>query len=143
MGDELLRPLELLEDFLRDGEPVSEQFVHDLSKVVDGGGSEMLVARECGEVLGVAVLAFHLNISVGGLITSIEELYVRPEARRRGVGKALLEAVGVRCVERDVSYVEVEVVDHVAKDFYAANGFEVEGDVAVFSKSYPLPGLTG
>ena len=72
------------------------------------------------------------------LFASIEDLYVRPEARRKGVGKALLEAADERCAAREISYVEVQVEDEAAEAFYAALGYEPETGVRVLSRSLAI-----
>ena len=137
-GAELTEPLSLLEEFLRDGEPVPEDFARRLRESVEVGDLEVLAARAEGRVVGVAVLAYRLSNSAAGLFASIEDLYVEPAARRRGVGLALLEAVGERCAARGVSYVEAQVEDEEAAAFYGALGYEEEPGVRVFSRSYVL-----
>jgi GNAT superfamily N-acetyltransferase len=137
-GAELAEPLSLLEKFLRDGEPVPEEFTRRLREAVERGDLDVLAARAEGRVVGVAVLAYRPSISAAGLFASIEDLYVEPAARRRGVGRALLEAVGGRCAARGVSYVEAQVEDEEAAAFYAALGYEGEPGVCVYSRSYIL-----
>lgn len=137
-ADELDEPLRLLESWLRDGEPASEDFVRRLRGSVRNGDTEVLEAREGERVVGVAVIAYRLNISAGGLSAGIEDLYVAPEVRRRGVGRALLEAVDERCVASGISYLEAQVEESAAGDFYAAFGYEPEPDVRVFSRSVTL-----
>jgi GNAT superfamily N-acetyltransferase len=138
LATDLAGPLALLEESLRDGEPVPEDFIERLRRAVEAGDVEILAARTEDRILGVAVLAYRLNISAGGLFASIEDLYVRPEARRRGVGRALLEAADERCASRNISYVEVQVEDDEAGAFYAALGYEPEPSVQVLSRSLPL-----
>jgi GNAT superfamily N-acetyltransferase len=135
---ELAEPLRLLEESLREGEPVAEDFVEMLREAVEAGAVEVLAARAEGRVVGVAVLVYRLSISAAGLFASIEDLYVRPEARRRGAGRALLEAVEERCASRGVSYVEAQVEDEGAAAFYSALGYEEEPGVRVFSRSFSL-----
>ncbi len=135
---ELAEPLRLLEESLREGEPVAEDFVEMLREAVEAGAVEVLAARAEGRVVGVAVLVYRLSISAAGLFASIEDLYVRPEARRRGAGRALLEAVEERCASRGVSYVEAQVEGEGAAAFYAALGYEEEPGVRVLSRSYVL-----
>jgi len=134
----LAEPLRLLEGFLRDGEPVPEGFAEALRAAVERGEIEVLAAREEGRVVGVVVLAYCLSVSAAGPFASIENLYVKPGARRRGVGRALLEAVGERCTSCGVSYVEAQVEDEEAGAFYGAVGYEVEPGVRVFSRSHVL-----
>jgi ribosomal protein S18 acetylase RimI-like enzyme len=117
---------------------VPDDFGKALRKAVEAGELEVLVARAEGRVVGVAVVAYHLSVSAAGLFASIEDLYVRPDARHRGVGRALLEAVEERCASHGVSYVEVQVEDDEAAAFYTALGYEEEPEVRVFSRSYSL-----
>ena len=134
----LAEPLALLEEALRDGDPVPEDFVDRLRKAVEAGDVEVLAARSEDQILGVALLAYRLNVSAGERFASVEDLYVRPEARRRGVGRALLEAVDELCAERGISYVEAQVEEKEAQQFYAALDYEPEAGVRVLSRSLPI-----
>jgi GNAT superfamily N-acetyltransferase len=136
-ADALSEPLKLLEEALRDGEPLPQAFAGRLARDVEGGNLEVLSARAGGSLVGVAVLAFRPNVSLGADFASVEELHVRPEERGRGVGRALLAAVVERCRGRGVSYVEVQTDDEAAA-FYEALGFEPETDVRVLFRSYEL-----
>jgi GNAT superfamily N-acetyltransferase len=137
-GPGLAGPLRLLEEFLREGEPVPEAFATRLREAAEAGGVEVLAARAEGRVVGVTLLAYRLSVSAAGTFGSIEDLYVRPDARRRGVGRALLEAVREQCAARGVSYVEAQIEDEEAAAFYSALGYELEPGVRVFSCSYAL-----
>jgi GNAT superfamily N-acetyltransferase len=134
----LAEPLALLEEALRHGDPVPEYFADRLRKAVEAGDVEVLAARAEDQILGVALLAYRLNVSAGGLFASIEDLYVRPEARRRGVGRAMLKAVDELCAERGISYVEAQVEEKEAELFYTALGYEPETGVRVLSRSLPI-----
>ena len=136
--DRLAEGLGLLEEALREGEPVPAPFVERLRGAVERGDREMLSASEAaGRIVGVALLSYGLNVSAGGPFASIEELHVRPGARRRGVGGALLAAVEERCAARGISYVEVQT-DEEAAAFYEAAGYEREDGVLVLSRGLPL-----
>jgi GNAT superfamily N-acetyltransferase len=134
----LAEPLALLEEALRDGDPVPEDFADRLRKAVEAGDAEVLAARAEDQILGVALLAYRLNVSAGGLFASVEDLYVRPVARRRGVGRALLQAADERCEDHGISYVEAQVEEREAEQFYAALGYEPETSVRVLSRSLPI-----
>jgi GNAT superfamily N-acetyltransferase len=135
---DLAEPLALLEESLRDGEPVPRHFAEILRRSVEAGDIEILAAHTGDRTLGVLVLAYCPSISAGGLFASIEDLYVRPEARRKGVGKALLRAADECCAARKISYVEVQVEDEAAETFYKTLGYRPEGGVRVLSRSQPL-----
>ncbi len=137
-GQDLAEPLKLLELSVRDGEPVTPGFAGSLREEMKQGRIEVLAARLDGAVVGVAVLSFRPSVSAGSLFASIEEIYVEPEARRRGLGKTLLEFVEERCALRGVSYIEVQTVDETAIAFYEASGYEPESEVVVLSRSVAL-----
>ena len=137
-GAGIVEPLRLLEEHLREGDPVPGDFAQRLCETVEAGELDVLAARAEGRLVGVAVLAYRLSISAATLFASVEDLYVRPDARRRGVGRALLEAVRERCAAHRVSYVEAQVEDEAAAALYAALGYEPEFGVRVFSRSYAL-----
>jgi GNAT superfamily N-acetyltransferase len=134
----LAEPLALLEEALRDGDPVPEDFADRLRKAVEAGDAEVLAARAEDQILGVALLAYRLSVSAGGLFASVEDLYVRPEARRWGVGRALLQAADERCEDHGISYVEAQVEEKETELFYSALGYEPETGVRVLSRSLPI-----
>ena len=133
--EELAKPLSLLEESLRNGEPVPPLFAEQLAQAVERGDLELLAAWVNGALVGVTVLAFRSSISLGAPFVSIEDLYVKPGARRQGAGRALLGAVEERCKERGVSYVEVQT-DGEAAAFYIGLGYKPEEEVRVLSCSY-------
>jgi GNAT superfamily N-acetyltransferase len=133
--EDLAKPLSLLEESLRNGKRVPPLFAEQLAQAVERGDLELLAAWVNGGLVGVAVLAFRSSISLGAPFVSIEDLYVKPGARRRGAGRALLGAVEEWCKERGVSYVEVQT-DGEAAAFYIGLGYEQEEEVRVLSCSY-------
>ena len=135
---DLAGPLVLLEEALRDGDPLPEDVVDRLRKAVDAGDVDVLTARAEDRILGVALIAYRLNVSAGGRFASVEDLYVRPAARRRGVGRALLETLEELCAERGISYIEAQVEETEAELIYAALGYEPETGVRILSRSLPI-----
>ncbi|MDP8899876.1 MAG: GNAT family N-acetyltransferase [Actinomycetota bacterium] len=139
-GPNLREPLRLLEEWLREGEPVPEPFLKELRRHVEAGDIEVLAANLEGRMVGVLVLAFRPNVSLGAPFASIEDLYVYPQFRRQGVGRILLQAAADRCSRRGVSYLEAQVEENAADAFYAASGYEAEPGARVLSRSLPIGG---
>ena len=81
------------------------------------------VSEDGGEPLGFACGVLRSNRSA-----EVTELYVRPSARRRGVGRQLLRAVVAHLHERGACFVSVEVgVDNTtARSVYEQAGFRPE-----------------
>lgn len=134
----LREPLRLLEEWLRDGEPLPDGFEAEMRRHVEAGDIEVLAAQLEDRTVGVLVLAFRPSVSLGGRFASIEDLYVVPEARRQGVAGSLLHAAHRRCKDRSVSYLEAQVEENEAGELYAAGGYAPEPGVRVFSRSLLL-----
>jgi ribosomal protein S18 acetylase RimI-like enzyme len=85
----------------------------------------LLLARAGAEVVGIAYLATIWSVEHGGRSGWLEELYVIPEYRERGIGQALLTAVMERARELGLVAVDLEVdVEHQrAEALYARFGF--------------------
>jgi len=79
-----------------------------------------LVARHGGAVLGCAGL--RLVAAGTGEVTRV---FVMPEARRRGVGQRLLEAVEAAAREQEVTRLRLDTGRHLneARRLYARNGY--------------------
>src|SRR5688572_9606692 len=86
--------------------------------------AEALIAELSGEVVGFALFFHNFSTFVGRKGLYLEDLYVRPHARRRGVGRCLVSFVARIAVERNCGRFEWAVLDwntH-AVDFYRALG---------------------
>jgi ribosomal protein S18 acetylase RimI-like enzyme len=86
---------------------------------------KLLVARQDGRVVGVAVVSFLFTLEHGGRSAWLDELYVAPEARGLGIGRALTEealriAAEEGCVALDL---EVEPGHEIAEGLYERMGF--------------------
>ncbi len=61
--------------------------------LADPSRARIFVAREAGRVIAMAALHFTTSTAEGGKAAWFEDCVVRPEYRRKGIGKALLEFV--------------------------------------------------
>ena len=82
------------------------------------------VAERDGEVVGTAVWFLTFSTWTGTHGVWLEDLYVRPEARGGGLGRALLAALAAVCAERGYARLEWTVLDWNAPalGFYRALG---------------------
>ncbi len=82
-----------------------------------------------GAAAGHVVLTVSFSMEYGGLRGFVDDLYVRPDARRRGVGAALLAAVRDACAGRGVRAMHVEVgpENTGARQLYAEAGYTDSG----------------
>jgi GNAT superfamily N-acetyltransferase len=84
------------------------------------------VAVLAGEPVGFALWFYNYSTFRGRHGLFLEDLFVRPDARRRGAGKALLKHLAQRCVGEGLGRLEWAVLDWNAPaiSFYDALGAE-------------------
>ena len=81
-----------------------------------------LMADEDGQAAGFALYFFNYSTWLGRPGIYLEDLFVEPEFRGRGIGKALLERVAAMAVEKGCERLEWAVLDWntPAIEFYRA-----------------------
>jgi len=92
---------------------------------VEGRGA-LLVVRDGERVLGVAALSYLWTLEHGGYAAWLDELYVLPGERDRGVGLALLSAAleTARAAGAIALDLEVEASHARVEGLYRRNGFK-------------------
>ena len=82
------------------------------------------VAEHAGEVVGTALWFLNFSTWRGTHGIYLEDLYVQPGHRGRGLGQELLRTLAALCVERGYSRLEWSVLDWNTPsiDFYKAAG---------------------
>lgn len=87
-----------------------------------------------GEVAGFALWFVSFSTWLGRHGIYLEDLYVRPEHRGEGLGKALFAELARVCVERSYGRLEWSVLDWntPAVDFYRAHGATPQDEWTVF-----------
>lgn len=69
------------------------------------------IAEAGGAAVGFALWFYNYSTFRGRAGIYLEDLFVRPEARGLGAGKALLQRLAQRCVEADLGRLEWSVLD--------------------------------
>lgn len=84
------------------------------------------VADVGGEVVGFALWFLNFSTWLGVHGIYLEDLYVRPDQRGRGLGRRLLQTLAALCVERGYGRLEWWCLDwnESARGFYASLGAE-------------------
>lgn len=100
----------------------------------DPVGQGWLIRVDAG-IEGYVVVCLGFSIEYGGYDAFVDELYVRPAFRRRGIGLAALAHAEIHLRHRGVRTVHLEVANHktVTRDLYRRLGF-VDHDRVLMSK---------
>ena len=88
---------------------------------------ECLVAELDGRLVGLAHLIFHRNTSLAGSTCYLQDLFVDPEVRGTGAGRALLRHIVAQARERGIRSLWLETGSEdafiSARALYASEGF--------------------
>jgi len=121
---ELLAMIRELAEFERAADEVeaTEEVLHR-SLFGDSPAVFAHVADVDGDVAGMAIWFLNFSTWLGTHGIYLEDLYVRPQARGTGAGRALLSTLAAICVERGYARLEWWVLHwNPAREFYAALG---------------------
>ena len=93
----------------------------------DSPAAEALIAEENSAAVGYAIFFSTFSTFIGRAGIWLEDLYVRPDYRRRAIGKKLLKSVGEIARERNAGRYEWCVLDwnQNAIDLYRKMGGEI------------------
>jgi ribosomal protein S18 acetylase RimI-like enzyme len=82
------------------------------------------LAYDGSEAAGYVIMTVRFAMEFAGLSGAIDDLYVRPSARRKGFGKLLIESLLIECEDRGLAelHVEVEPGNEAAQALYLRFG---------------------
>jgi GNAT superfamily N-acetyltransferase len=99
-----------------------------VERIMGGDDGEYLLGAVGGEPVGVCQVRFRWSVWKSAEDCWLEDLFVREEARRSGLGRALVEAALERAGERGCKRIELDVNEDnsAALALYEACGFLTE-----------------
>ena len=123
---------------LADYEKLSDEVVADEATletwIFDKQKAEVIFAVENGKEIGFALFFHNFSTFLGRAGIYLEDLYVRPECRGKGYGKAILKKLASIAVERGCGRLEWWCLDwnKPSIDFYLSLGAEPMSDWTVY-----------
>ena len=102
--------------------------------IFDKQKAEVIFAVEDGKEVGFALFFHNFSTFLGRVGIYLEDLYVKPECRGKGYGKALLKKLASIAVERGCGRLEWWCLDwnKPSIDFYLSLGAEAMSDWTVY-----------
>lgn len=103
--------------------PAAAVIAERAAPLIESGEVTVLFAGDGPD--GFAQLRFRPSLSTGALDAYLEELYVVPERRGRGLGRALLEAAMEHARERGAAHLDLGTSENdvAARALYESAGF--------------------
>ena len=124
---------------LAEYEKLSHEVVADETKLRqslfgDFRFAEVILAEHKGRVVAFALFFHNYSTFLGQPGIYLEDLFVKPEQRGKGIGKLLFSYLGKLCIERNCGRLEWAVLDwnQDAIDFYKKQGAVAMDDWTVF-----------
>jgi ribosomal protein S18 acetylase RimI-like enzyme len=117
-------------DWMGNPEPSDTEMLAGVERIMTSGEGEYLLGSSPQDPgpAGVCQLRFRWSVWKSAEDCWLEDLYVREEARRGGLGRALVEAAVARARERGCRRIELDVNEdnEAAQALYLACGFTLE-----------------
>lgn len=117
----------MLDQVVADGATLADQLFRQKN-------AEVLFALEDGREVGFALFFHNFSTFLGRSGLYLEDLYVRPECRGKGYGRAILQKLAAIAVERGCGRLEWWCLDwnQPSIDFYLSLGAEPMSDWTVY-----------
>ena len=98
-----------------------------------------LIAERAGRVVGMAIWFTSFSTWTGRQGIWLEDLFVEPEHRGLGIGKAMLVRLAATCVERDWTRLEWAVLDwnEPSIEFYRSQGARAQDEWTTYRVDGP------
>jgi GNAT superfamily N-acetyltransferase len=112
----------LVEQFATSFEPNRQSFTLCMSHLVPDESARLLVAEYDGKVVGYCLGFDHYAPYANGRVSWVEEITVRAELRRKGIGRALMDAFEEWARSRGSRL--VSLATRRTASFYVALGYE-------------------
>jgi ribosomal protein S18 acetylase RimI-like enzyme len=105
--------------------PIKERIAWAVDEQLQGRSPGLLlVARDKDTIVGVTLAVYTPSAELGRVMT-VNDFFVRPDSRRRGVGRELAKHLIEQCREMKVDEINLEVLfeNKIAAAFWRSMGF--------------------
>jgi len=91
-----------------------EQFAYTWDRIIGDAELHGFAARDGAEIVGIVHFLFHASAWTSTPVCYLQDLFVTQEARGKGIGRILIEAVAAHAHERDSARLYWLTQDHNA-----------------------------
>lgn len=95
------------------------------------------VAAETGQLYGYLIVVLLMSVEHQGLMGEIDEFFVLPEARSRGIGRQLLDQAESVLAARGCVRLQLQLhkTNSAARAFYARRGYAARADYELLDRA--------
>jgi len=111
-----------------DGHPLKKSSPAAIRALLEGSPLGRISLLKVGkETAGYCAECFTMSLEFGGVVTIVDDLYVKPAFRARGLGSAVLKVIeeDARARGSVQLFLEVELANPRARRLYERHGFAV------------------
>lgn len=111
-----------------DGHPLKESSPRAIRTLLEGSTlGQIFLLREGEETVGYCALCYTMSLEFGGVVMIVDDLYLKPEVRGRGLGSRILREIEAKARHEGVVqlFLEVEDANEGARRLYERHGFSV------------------
>lgn len=103
-----------------------------IDAVANSDNTYLLVCDDAGEIIATVLVCLCQDVMFGNQpFALVENIVVRADYKREGIGKSMMDYIEAFCLEQDCSKIMLQTSseNRAARDFYTAMGYDLDAKI--------------